>query len=135
MVSGVPKPQRSATAAMVSSVLSEHLAGGFDPHLLDVVGRRRAALLAEGTGERALAHAGVACQGGHRAVVVEVLADPRLQLAQRGPLGGLGGEWRAELVLAAGALEVHHQPAGHEAGDSRAEVVLDEGEGEVDARR
>ena len=74
-------------------------------------------------------------EAGDRQVLVEVLGDPGLELAQRLALGGLGASWRAELRLAAGALEEHDEPAGDLERDLAAEVLLDERQREVHARR
>ena len=72
-------------------------------------------------------------EGRHGQVLVEVVRDPRLELAQRRALGHLRGELRAELRLAARALEEHHEPARDLERHVAAEVLLDEREREVHA--
>ncbi|CAM5496372.1 hypothetical protein SNARM312S_03373 [Streptomyces narbonensis] len=66
-------------------------------------------------------------------VAAGVLGDPLLEVAQRLPVGGLGGQLDAELGLVARAAQEDDQMAGDGEGDVPAEVLLDQGEREVDA--
>jgi hypothetical protein len=70
-------------------------------------------------------------QGVHAQVGVEVVGDPRLELAQRAALRELRREVGAELRLAAGALEEEDQPASDLDGGLASEVLLHQGEGKV----
>src|SRR5215207_914944 len=79
---------------------------------LHVRGGCHPGLAAKGTREVALAHAGPARQGGNGQVLIQVVRDPLLELAQRLALGHLRGELGAELGLPARALEEQHEPAG-----------------------
>jgi hypothetical protein len=64
---------------------------------------------------------------------VEVVPDPVLQVAQRCPGGALRGELGAELALAPGALDEHHELAGDGAGELGTVVGLGHGQGQVQA--
>src|SRR5436305_3813662 len=126
-----------AEAAVVRDRL-ELLAGRLEPQPrvvdaqgLDIGCRRHPDLAAEGAREVALAHRGAGCEGGHGEVRGEVRRHPLLELPDRPPLGELRLEVRAELRLAARALDEDDEPArGLERGGA-AEVLLDEGESEV----
>ena len=134
MVSVVPNPHAGATASM-GSALSSRRAGGLDAHALDVAGRRLADLGAEAAGEMARAHGHALGHRLDREVALRVVEHPLLQVADGVALGELGGELGRELGLAAGAAQEEHEPAGHAERDSTAEVLLDDGQGEVHARR
>ena len=69
-----------------------------------------------------------------RVVVVGMLGDPRLQLAQRIARRDLRAELRAELRLPARPLHEQHELARGRQRDVAAEVVVDEREREVHAR-
>ena len=132
-VSGPPKPVAAATVATGEDGRLEQAAGRLDPQGLDVRGGRGAGLGPEAAGEAARAHRGPTGEHGDGEVLVEVVGQPALQLGDRVGAGGPGGELRAELGLAAGAAHEDDQPAGDGVGELGAVVVLDEGEGEVDA--
>src|SRR5215207_1991502 len=93
--------------------------GTLDASGLHVCAGRLAGFAAEGAGEVAVAHAGAAreCRDGE--VLVEMVRDPRLELAQRRAVGGLGGQLGAELRLAAGALHEDDEMAGGLSATSR----------------
>src|SRR5690606_12059535 len=111
----------------------EEPAGGLDPEGLDVGGRGHARLLAEAPGEVPGAHARPGGEGVDGEVGVEVVGQPAQDVDDRRRAGGLGEQLGAELGLAAGAADEHHEPAGDGVGELGAVVVLDEGEGEVGA--
>src|SRR5919201_2662096 len=77
----------------------ELAAGALDARGLDVGGGCEAGLRAEGAREVALAHVHAGGERGHRELRVEMLDDPRLQLAQRLAARRLAGEGSAELRL------------------------------------
>src|SRR6266516_445523 len=83
---------------------------GLDTKSLDEDRRRRAGLASEDARERTRAHAGPRRQRLDAEVLVEVVAEPRLQLGDRSSRGALGAELGAELRLAAGALHEHDEP-------------------------
>lgn len=62
-----------------------------------------------------------------------MLGDPLLDLAQGLAPCGLCGQLCAELGLVAGPAQEHHEVAGDGQGRVPAQVLLDQGEGEVDA--
>ena len=107
----------------------------FEADPVDVAARCHARLGLEGAGEVAGREPGA---GGERLdgqVVVGVLGDPLLDLAQRFALRRLRGQLGAELGLVARAPQEDDQVAGDGERGVAAEVLLDEREGEVDARR
>lgn len=117
----------------VGGVLQE-AARLFEADQIDVPARGHAGLRLEGAGEVAWREAGA---GGERLdgeVVVGVLGDPVLDLAQRLAPRGLGGELGAELGLVPRASQEHDEVAGDRQRGVAAVVLLDEREGEVDAR-
>src|SRR5690348_10551668 len=93
-----------------------------DTKPLDEDRRRRAGLASEGACERAGAHAGARREVVDGEALVEVVAEPRLQLGDRGRGGALGAELGAELRLTAGALHEHDEPPCDLVRDRRAVV-------------
>ena len=89
----------------------EQPARDLDPHPLDVHRGRAADLGAEHAGEVARAHRGPGREPFDAVVVVGVLADPVLQLAQRIARRELRRELRAELGLTARPLHEQHELA------------------------
>ena len=83
----------------------------------------------------ARAHGHALGHGLDREVALGVVEHPLLEVADGVALGELGGELGRELGLAAGAAQEEHEPAGDAERDSAAEVLLDDGQGEVHARR
>lgn len=107
----------------------------FEPHPVDVAAGGRTRLRLEGAGEVAGREPGTGGERLHGEVPVGVLADPLLEVAQRLPAGGLGGQLGTELGLVAGAAQKDDQMAGDGEGHVPAEVLLDQGERQVDAER
>src|SRR5262245_40548430 len=64
-----------------------------------------------------------------------MLADPRQELAERLPFGGLSHQWDTELRLATGPFEEHHELSGHAQSDLASKVLLDERESEIHPSR
>src|SRR4051812_35833394 len=136
-VEGAAHGLDGAEAAVARHCL-ELLAGGLepqprviDPQCLDVGAGRHANFAGECAGEVALAHVRARGEGGHREVGADVRRHPLLQLSQRAALGDLCSEVRAELRLAAGALDEHDEPARGFERRGAAEVVLHEGERQI----
>src|SRR5262245_12911649 len=86
----------------------ERAARGLHPKLLDGARRGRAGRLAVVTHEAALAHPGGIGERRDREIASEMIRDPGVQ-ALEPPVAMLQGERRAELRLAARALQEHHQ--------------------------
>ena len=133
MVSTVPKPQRRATGVDRRVAGLERRCARSRRGRLDVGGGRHAHLARKARAKLRSLMCGARGERGHREVGVEVVGDPGLQLAQRLALGGLRGELRAELRLAAGALQEQHEPARRLERDLAAEVLLDQRERQVHA--
>src|SRR2546429_6644964 len=112
----------------------EQLPRCLDTKPLDEDCRRRPGFASEDARERARAHAGPRRQRLDTEVLVEMVAEPRLQLGDRGRRGALGTELGAELRLAAGALHEHDQPPRGLVCERRAVVGLHQREEQVDAR-
>src|SRR4051794_24554147 len=105
-----------ARGGLDARAVLEQRPGALDAQPLDVRRRGHPDLGTERAGEVPLAERGAAGQRWDGEVRVEVAGDPRLELAQRLARGGLRREARAELRLAAGALEEEHEPAGRPRG-------------------
>ena len=108
MVSSEPKPQRCEMRFTGSLRFREQPACRFDAQLLDGARGRDAGGLSIVTAEAAFAHAGAFGQHRQRNVVGEVLADPVMQRAEA-VVRGLQRQCGAELRLAAGAFQKHHE--------------------------
>ncbi len=106
-----------------------------DAKLLDVVARCGSEFPAEDARELPLGEMQPAGQGGDGEVLVEVLRDPGLQIAQGLALGELVGELDRELGLPTGPAGVDHEHAGGLQGDLTAEVLLGECQREIHSRR
>src|SRR5436305_5425197 len=104
-----------------------------DTKRLDEDRRRRAGLTPEGAGECARAHAAPPRQRVNGEVLVEVIAEPRLELGDRRRGGALGAELGAELRLTAGALHENDEPPRGLVRERRAVVCLHQREEEIDA--
>ena len=104
-----------------------------DPQPLDRLGRRAAGRLLVAAQKRAIAHTGARGEARRRKIGAEILAHPGVQGAE-GVVALLQLQRRAELRLAAGALEKNHQLARHGERDRAPEVFLDQSEREIDTR-
>src|SRR5919198_3101563 len=109
--------------------------GALDARGVDVGGRGQAGLGAEGAREVALAHVHARGERRDGELLVEVLDDPGLQLAQWLATRGLAGERGAELRLAARPAHVEDEAARGGQRGGRAVVLLDERERKVHAGR
>src|SRR5207245_6055747 len=85
--------------------LLETPARALDARPFDEARRRETDLAREDAREVPLAHRHLRGEGGDRQIRVEVIGDPRLQLAQRLAVCRLHGELGTELRLPAGALD------------------------------
>src|SRR5215211_3934837 len=112
----------------------EQAPGRLDPKLLDEGRRRRPGLATEHPCERARAHPDPLRQCIYSEVLVEVVAEPGLQLGDRRRRGALGPQLGAELGLAAGSLHEDDQPPSRLVRQRRAVVGLHHGEEEIDPR-
>src|SRR5579862_3078844 len=81
--------------------------GQFEPDPVDIATWRHTDFGGEGPRELARGQPGPAGQRLYRQVRVRVIGDPALHLAQRLPVGQLGGELGAELGLVARAAQEH----------------------------
>src|SRR5947209_4768659 len=97
--------------------LLEQPAAGFHTRPLDEAGGGDTDLAAEGAREVARAHRRPLGEAFDGQVVVQMVGDPGLQLAQRLTLSQLTGELSAELRLSARTLEEYDQPPGDGKGD------------------
>ena len=134
MVSTLPKPHSAATASTGVAVASSAMHARSTRSALDVGGGGRAGLAAEGALEVPLAHLRALGQAGDAQVLAEMAGDPALELAQRIARRRPAARPRAELGLAAGALQEHDELARDPQRDVGAEVVRHERQREVDPR-
>src|SRR5437660_7487431 len=112
----------------------EQLPRRLDTKPLDEGCRRRPGLASEDARERARAHTGPRRQRLDTEVLVEMVAEPRLQLGDRSSRCALGAELGAELRLAAGALHEHDEPPRGLVRERRAVVGVYHREAHVNAR-
>src|SRR5437868_3942969 len=101
---GVPHTDSSGDGSDSEAGCLEQPPRGLDTKPLDEHCRRRTGLASEHACERARAHADPRRQHVDAEVLVEMVAEPRLQVGDRGRRGALGAELGAELRLTAGAL-------------------------------
>ena len=114
--------------------LEDEGAGRIDADPFEPACRRRARLGLEHPVQVAHAHPGGRCHRGGGVFVGGIGQDRIHQGPQRPVVRRRGAQRRRELGLAAGAVHEHHQLAGRFPGCPDAEVILDHGEGQVDAR-
>ena len=133
MVSGVPKPQVLAICSMVLLVVSSSRQADSS---------RTASTWSAAVAPTSALKTRVNCRSerlicrasaAHGEVVGEVVAQPGQQVAHRFGVGGLPGQERGELRLAAGALQVDDQLTRDGGRGLVSVVVGDQREREVDA--
>src|SRR5262245_7256493 len=120
--------------ALHGQALLEQLAGGFDADSLDRARRGDPGCPAVMANETALAHRGGIRKCAHRQVATDIVGDPGMQ-ALEASIAMLQRQGRAELRLAARALEKDNELAGDRQGHARPEIRFDESKREVDAGR
>src|SRR5512147_924868 len=117
--------------------LLQGAAGRLQPHRFDRLGRCRPRLRGEEASKGTRAHAGALGQLLDPQISGEVLGNPRLEREQPAVLIAprgchLRGERCAELRLATGALQEHHEPLRHLHRQPMPKILLHQRQGQVD---
>lgn len=134
---GLGRPVAAAPGDLLDPVAGvlQPAPGGFQANPVDVTARGHAGLGGEGAGELARGQAGPGGEAVHGQVGGGALGDPLLHLAQWLALRYLRSQLRAELSLAARAAQENHQVPGDGQRCVPADVLVDQRQGQVDARR
>ncbi len=127
------KPAARGNLFEAQRSILEKTAGGINACFLDELGRCHPQLFQKHAREIARAHACARGQGLHREILVEVLQHPIGQVAKHAASRCLCSEMAAELRLPSRALEKNHQAACHGEGQGMTKILLDQGQGQIDA--
>jgi len=113
--------------------IEQQIASRLEANLLDIAARAHADFLLEQPTERAWRHVRLERQRLDRQVVGKVRRNPLQQPRQPLHPASRWCQQRAELRLATGPAQEHHQALGNCQGQGSPEVGIDQGQGQVDA--